>query len=315
MAVNRRTAVAVVVAALALTATACNNDEKSTGAASAAPTTAAAAQPTSAAPSATPEPTKEAPAKLTPAAYLKLVTEKTGSVKSAKITEEILTGGATITATGTIGWSDGLQGDLSMDMSQLPVGQQMAKLTGSKTVPIRYLKDGMYLRLGGEVVEAVGGRHWLHYSYADMAAMNGATADQLKQADPVEGVRSLIASGKVAEAGQETVNGKPATHYTGQLTVDEMTAAAGSGVTDEQVQAMKKKLKTAGISSEQIDVWVDADNLVVKRTEQADTKAGPFKVTVGYSDYGTAVSATAPDQADVVEFAEIAKQAKGGAAG
>ncbi|MFD0272412.1 hypothetical protein ACFVHB_00710 [Kitasatospora sp. NPDC127111] len=312
MARTRNTAIAVVVAALALTATACDNDAKKTDAAPAAPTTAAAAQPTTAAPTPTAEPTKEPPAKLTPAAYLKLVTEKTGSQTSAKITEEISLAGGQITATGTVSWAEGLQGELRMDMSGTPAGKKLSALTGGSTMTARYLKDGMYLRVGGQAVTELDGKHWLHYSYADLGQQGAIGGDQLKNADPVEGVRTLIASGKVSEAGQETVGGKQTTHYTGELAVADLAAATGRGLTAEQAEKLKKNLSTAGITSETVDVWVDADNLVVKRTEQAETKAGPFKVTVTYADYGTKVPTEAPDPSDVAELADL-KAGKGGA--
>lgn len=58
-----------------------------------------------------------------------------------------------------------------------------------------------------------------------------------------------------------------------------------------------------------------ADRLVVKRVEQGATKNGAFKVTVTYSDYGTPVTAPAPDPADTVEPSEPAALDTGGAAG
>ncbi|WP_395295763.1 hypothetical protein ACF9IK_21350 [Kitasatospora hibisci] len=312
---TRNTAVTVVLAALALTATACNGDDKSGNAAPAAPTSAAA-QPATATAAPTAEPTKEAPVKLTPAAYLKLVTEKTGAQTSAKITEEISVGGGRITAAGAISWAAGLQGELQMDMSATPAGKQLSGLTGGSTLTARYLKDGMYMRVGGQAAQELGGKHWLHYTYEDLGkAQGGIGGNQLKSADPVEGVRTLIASGRVSEAGKETVGGKQTTHYTGELTVADLAAAAsGSGLTDEQLAQVKKNLGAAGVTSETVDVWVDSDNLVVKRTEEADTKAGPFKVTVTYSDYGTKVATTAPDASDVAELADVAGAAKGGAA-
>ncbi|MFJ2576274.1 hypothetical protein [Kitasatospora aureofaciens] len=311
MAGTRNTAIAVVLAALALTATACNdnNDDKT----AAAPPSSAAAGTTAPA-GAAPTTSAAAPAKLTPAAFLEQVTRKTGAAKSAKISEDISVAGTTMTGQGAVSWADGLQGDVTMDMSGSPLGKVLSALTGGESAPYRYTKDAMYLRLGGNAVQAVGGRHWLHYDKATMAKASGGGADQLKNADPVQGVRNLIASGKVTEVGQEAVNGKPATHYTGQLTQADIANAAGKGLTDDQLEQTRKNLAAAGIASEQIDVWVDADQLVVKRAEQGDTKSGPFKVTVTYSDYGTPVTTAAPDPADTVEPSELAKLDKGGAA-
>ncbi|MER7750512.1 hypothetical protein [Kitasatospora sp. NPDC097643] len=317
MAGTRKTAVAVVLAALALTATACNdNNDDSKKAAPAAPTTAAA-QPTTAAaptPTATPTPTTpSAPAKLTPALFLEQVTQKTSAAKSAKVDETIAIGEVTMKGKGAVSWADGLQGEITMDLSGSPLAKLLSVVTGGNSAPYRYTKDSMYLRMGGDAVDTFGGRHWLHYSKADIAKASGGGTDQLKNADPVQGVRTLIASGKVTEVGQETVGGKTATHYSGELTANDIAKASGKGLSQDELDKIKDNLDTAGITSEQLDVWVDANQLVVKRTEQADTKAGTLKATVTYSDYGTPVTTTAPDPSDTVELAELAKLDKGGA--
>ncbi|MGW3043176.1 hypothetical protein ACWC9T_24725 [Kitasatospora sp. NPDC001159] len=313
MAGTRKTAVAVVLAALALTATACNNNDDSDGknAAPAAPTTAAATAATNA--------PADPPAKVSPAVFLEQVTQKTGAAKSAKVAESIAVGSVTMKADGAIAWGDGLQGDLTMDMSGTPGAEKMQSSIGSTAFVYRFVEDGMYMQLGGSALEASNGRHWVHVGYDDMAKMQGGaggtgSGDQLKKADPVEGVRTLIASGGVTEVGQETVNGKSATHYSGELKLADLAAANGNKLTPEQLDRLKKSLSTAGITSETIDVWVDADQLVVKRTEQADTKMGAMKVTVTYSDYGTPVTTTAPAKSDTIEVTELAKLAKGGAA-
>ncbi|RKT17354.1 hypothetical protein BX285_1729 [Streptomyces sp. 1114.5] len=314
MAGTRKTATAVVLAALALTATACNDsNDGGRNAAPAAPTTAAAASsaPTSTTPSADAPSTGAKPVKLTPAVLLEQVTQKTTAAKSAKISEVITVGQVTLKGKGAVSWADGLQGDITMDLSDSPLGSVLAPVTGGKTAPYRYTKDAMYMRLGGDAVDAFGGRHWLHYSKTDMAKASGGSTDQLKSADPVQGVRTLIAGGKVTEVGQETVNGKATTHYTGELSADDIAGATGTGLTQDELAQIKDNLTTAGVTSETIDVWVDADKLVVKRTEQADTKVGAMTATVSYSDYGTPVSTTAPDPSDTVELSELAKLDKG----
>ncbi|WBP88356.1 LolA-like protein [Kitasatospora cathayae] len=311
MAGTRKTAVAVVLAALALTATACNDNSASDGknAAPAAPTTAAAATTAPANP----------PVKVSPAVFLEQVTKKTDAAKSAKVTESITMGSVTMKADGAMAWGGGLQGDMTMDMSGTPGAEKMTDAIGGTAFVYRFTPDGMYMKLGGQALQASDGRHWVHIGYGDVAKLQGgagaggaSSADQFKKADPVEGVRTLIASGTVTEVGKETVNGKPATHYTGVLNVAGMAKANG-GLTPEQFDRMKQSLATLGISSETIDVWVDADQLVVKRTEQADTKAGAMKVTVTYSDYGTPVNTTAPDQGDTIEITELAKLGKSAA--
>ncbi|MFD8707791.1 hypothetical protein ACFV1W_35305 [Kitasatospora sp. NPDC059648] len=311
MAGTRKAAVAVVLGALSLTATACNdNNDSGKNAAPAAPTTAAAAT-TQAAP----------PAKVSPAVFLEQVTKKTGAAKSAKVTEDITVGNITMKADGAMAWGDGLRGDMTMDMSGMPGADKMTSSIGGTAFVYRFVTDGMYMKLGGDALQASDGRHWVHIGYGDVAKMQGAAAgggaggaDQFKKADPVEGVRTLIASGTVTEVGRETVNGKSATRYSGVLKVADMAKASGGQLTPEQLDQMKQALTTAGITSETVDVWVDADQLVLKQSVQADTKAGAMKFSVNYSDYGTPVTTTAPDKSDTVEFTELAKLGQNAAA-
>ncbi|MFG2842364.1 hypothetical protein ACGF12_04220 [Kitasatospora sp. NPDC048296] len=307
MAGTRKAAVAVVLAALALTATACNNNDDSKNAAPAAPTTAApttaAAAATSAAAPSTP------PAKVSPAVFLEQVSKKTGAAKSAKVDEVITVGQVTMKGQGAMGWSDGLEADLTMDLTGSPMAKVLEPLTGGPKVHYLYTKDAMFMGLGGQLVQS-GGPRWLRYDKAEMSKASGGSTDQLQSADPVQGVRTLIASGKVTEVGPETVNGKATTHYSGELAAADLVKASGPGVTQEQADLIKQNLDKAGVTSEQVDVWVDADQLVVKRMEQADTKAGPMNVAVSYSDYGTPVIASTPG--DFLTLADLAKLADSG---
>ncbi|MFD7449868.1 hypothetical protein [Kitasatospora sp. NPDC059827] len=297
MAGTRKAAVAVVLAALALTATACNDNGSDGGnAAPAAPTTAAAA--TTAATQAAP------PVKVSPAVFLEQVTKKTGAAKSAKVTEEISVGQVTMKGQGALGWSDGLEADLTMDLTGSPMAKALEPITGGPKVHYLYTADAMYMGLGGQMVQS-GGPRWLRYSKEEMSKLSGGSTDQLQSADPVQGVRTLIATGKVTEVGQETVNGKAATHYSGELAAADLIKATGRGVTQEQADRLKQNLDKAGVASEQVDVWVDADQLVVKRTERADTKNGPVNIAVTYSDYGTPVIAATPG--DFITLADLAK--------
>ncbi|MFF4920946.1 MULTISPECIES: LolA-like protein [unclassified Kitasatospora] len=304
MAGTRKAAVTVVLAALALTATACNNDKPADkNAAPAAPTTAAApATPSAAAP------TGAKPEKVSPAVFLEQVTQKTGAAKSAKVDELIQVGEITMKGQGALSWADGLEADLAMDLSGSPLGKVLAPITGGPKAHYLYTKDAVFLGLGGELLQNSGPR-WVRYTMADMAKASGGATDQLQSADPVQGVRTLIAGGKVTEVGPETVNGKATTHYSGVISAADLAIASTQGITQAQADRIKKGLDAAGIASEQVDVWVDADKLVVKRTEQAESKVGAVNVSVSYSDYGTPVIAATP--VDYIDLADLQKAAAG----
>ncbi|MFD8598585.1 hypothetical protein ACFV1L_26630 [Kitasatospora sp. NPDC059646] len=69
---------------------------------------------------------------------------------------------------------------------------------------------------------------------------------------------------------------------------------------------LRKTFVAAGISAEHIEVWVTADNLMVKKVEQIQSKAGEIRTTAVYSDYGTPVTTAAPGEGDTVDFTELA---------
>ncbi|MGA5823281.1 hypothetical protein ACPC54_36125 [Kitasatospora sp. NPDC094028] len=303
MGIRSRSTVAVLLAALALTATACDGKKDD---AKAAPAPAATAPATATdAPSAP-------PAKVTPAIFLEKVTEKTGAAKSAKIDETITIGGGTIKAKGAASWANGIEADLTMDMSGSPLAKKLEPVTGGPTVQYLYTNVGMYMKLGPDASAELGGHRWLRYTKEDLAKATGTQASQFTSIDPVQGVRALIAGGKVTETGQETVNGKAATHYSGELDVADMISVTGSSLSQEQIDKVKANLAANGVTHEKVDVWVDADMLVVKRVEQASTRAGELNVTVGYSDYGTPVIAAEPY--DYIDMRELQKLPEGATA-
>ncbi|WP_371497602.1 hypothetical protein OG871_16780 [Kitasatospora sp. NBC_00374] len=302
-----RTYLAATAVVLALAATGCGTKNGTgTGDPTAVPTGATSAAPTAQA------------VEVAPAALLKLVGEKTSAAKSAKVegVTELPTGKTAMR--GSISWDNGLQGELTGNAGG-PMADALAKAGGDGTFTARYLSDAMYINMGDGMASQLGGAHWIRYGYADLAKLMGPAGDSLKQqlqnADPVNSVRALIASGQVTKAGTEDVNGTKATRYTGDLSAAEITQAAATGLTQEQIDGLQKQFKAAGISTEHIEVWVSSDNLLVKKVEQIQTTAGTVTSTAQYSDYGTSAAVKAPGRTDTVDFAELMKGAQGAAGG
>ncbi|MFG2692706.1 hypothetical protein [Kitasatospora sp. NPDC048407] len=294
-----RTFLAATAVVLALTATACGNKDADGNVVS---------NKGGAATSSAPE--------LAPAAALALVGEKTSAAKSAKseVTMQVGTGKAT-TVKGSISWEHGLLGELTGTMGGA-MAENLAKAGSDGTFTARYLSDAMYVNMGSAMASQLGGAHWIKYNYADLARLMGPAGDslksQLQSSDPVASVRALIASGKVTKAGTETVNGAQATKYSGDLSATDIAQATAKGLTQEQADALQKQFTAAGITSDHIEVWVTGDNLLVKKVEQMQSRAGEITATATYSDYGTAVAATAPSESDTVDFTKLVAGAKTG---
>ncbi|MFJ3087805.1 hypothetical protein [Streptomyces sp. NPDC086838] len=255
--------------------------------------------------------------KADPIAALVAVQKKTGQAQSARI-DSTMTMGSTMSTkqTGAIDWSDGITGSLTITPTGGAMADSVKQFGGNGTMEARYVKDGYAVDMGEAMAQQTGGKRWISYSYDDLEKLAGASGaalkDQMQNSTPEQGVKSLLASGDVKKVGQEDVRGVSATHYSGTIDVAKLTAKFGNLSADEIAQ-LKKQLAQSGITTEKIDIWVDDNDLLVKKTERGDMKTGELNSTVYYSDYGTKVSVERPPADQTVDFMELMKQQQGAA--
>ncbi|MGW8981075.1 hypothetical protein ACWGQ9_00255 [Streptomyces parvus] len=254
----------------------------------------------------------DAVAKASPVAALKQVQQKTGGAQSAKV-EGTTEMGSTMSMkqSGVIGWADGLSGAITVTYTGGTMGEALKKAGGDGSVEARYFKDEYYANAGAGMAASTGGKNWIRYSYKDLAELGGASGDvmqdQIQNSTPEEGVKALLASGDVKKVGQEDVRGVSATHYSGTVDVAELTAK-NSSLDAKQLAAFKEQLALAGVTTQTVDIWVDENDLLVKKTERAEMKTGTLNSTLFYSDYGTEVPSEKPEASDTVDFKELLKQ-------
>lgn len=254
-------------------------------------------------------------AKAEPIAALLAVQKKTGGANSAKV-EGTTTMGTQVSMkqTGAIDWSDGISGALQITYTGGSMADAMKQFSGDGTMQARYFKDGYAANMGDAFAQQVGGKHWINYSYADLAELSGASGEvmkeQMQNTTPDQGVKALLASGDVKKAGQEDIRSVATTHYTGTVDVAELTAK-NSELDAAQLAEFKKQLSDAGITKETVDIWVDKNDLLVKKTERGQMKTGELNSTVFYSDYGTKVSVERPPASDSIDLSELLKQQQG----
>lgn len=247
-----------------------------------------------------------------PVAALQQVREKTGTAQSARIEGTTEMGDAiSVKQSGTVGWADGLTGSLTITYTGGTMAKALKAGGSDGTVQARYLKDEYYANMGDAFAADIGGKHWIRYGYKDLAELGGPAGDVLKEqvqnSTPEQGVKSLLAAGDVQKVGQEDIRGVSATHYSGTVDVAELTGRTAA-LDAEQLTALKEQLSAAGITTQTVDIWVDANDLLVKKTERGETANGAFNSTVFYSDYGTDVFAEKPPAADTVDFKDVLKQ-------
>jgi hypothetical protein len=182
--------------------------------------------------------------------------------------------------------------------------------TGSTSMQARYLSDAYYAKMGEAFAGQTGGKHWIKYAYDDLAKIAGGSGaflkDQMQNSSPNQSVKLLLASGDVKKVGDETVRGEKTTHYAGTVNVSDL-AAKSSHLTASQLADLKKQFTQAGITTEDVDIWVNGKDLLVKAVSKGELSSGTMSSTTYYSDYGVKVAAVAPPAGDTTDFKDLLK--------
>lgn len=240
---------------------------------------------------------------------LEQASKSTEEKKSAKVegqqTQGTPRGEISTKTEGSVDWSGG---GTTAEMTVTQQGSGTSGLpTSGKPMPARYTEDAMYVNLGDQFAATAGkGKHWMKYDYDKLAQQAGPSGalikDQMQNNNPARSVDLLLASGKVKKVGSETVKGKKADHYSGTIKVAELARMQSKKLSEKDLDQLSDQLQQQGFNTEKVDVWIDGDNLLVKKQERAKGKNGDLDSTVFYSDYGTEVSVEVPAAPDTVSF-------------
>ncbi|TGZ16218.1 putative lipoprotein [Streptomyces sp. S816] len=244
------------------------------------------------------------------AAVLRDVEQSTDKADSAKVRATTSMGDImAMNADGALTWGNGLKGNLDITYTGGKLADSMRK-AGTSHMEARYLPDAYYAKMSDAFAQQTGGKHWVKYDFDYLAKVGGASGaymkDQLQTSTPNQSVKMLLASGDVKKVGVETVDGQHTTHYAGTVDVAAL-AGKGSNLSADQLTALKQQLKQSGITTDAIDIWVNDQNLLAKKSEKAATANGTLTSTAHYSDYGVAVTAEAPPAADTMDIADMMK--------
>ncbi|GHI05644.1 hypothetical protein AQI88_10605 [Streptomyces cellostaticus] len=247
---------------------------------------------------------------VSPLAALRSAEKSTDKAESAKVRSTTSIGDTmSMTADGALAWGDGLKGNLTITYTGGKMADAMRK-AGTTSMEARYLPDAYYAKMSEKFAQQFGGKHWIRYAYDDLAKLGGGSGaylqDQMKNTTPNQSVKLLLASGDVKKVGEEKISGVDATHYSGTVNVADL-ADKNSNLTADQLAGLKKQLSQAGVTTETVDIWVNGQDLLVKKVEKADMATGAMTSTAYYSDYGVKVSAEAPPAADTKDFKDLMK--------
>ncbi|MET7569671.1 hypothetical protein ABZT04_14390 [Streptomyces sp. NPDC005492] len=249
--------------------------------------------------------------RVSPIAALRSAEQSTDKEDSAKVESSTVMGSLmSMDAKGNLGWGDGITGTLTMTYTGGTLADTM-RAAGSTSMEARYLPDAYYAKMGEKFAEQAGGKHWIKYAYDDLAKLGGSSGaylkDQMQNSTPNQSVKLLLASGDVKKVGTESVRGQQTTHYSGTVNVADL-ASKNSNLTAAQLAGLKKQLTAAGVSTEQVDIWVNSQDLLVKKVEKGEMSSGQYTQTAYYSDYGAKVTATVPPAGDTEDFTDLLKK-------
>ncbi|AZP19748.1 hypothetical protein EJC51_28975 [Streptomyces aquilus] len=256
--------------------------------------------------------------KVSPIAALRSAEKSTDAADSAQVESTTVMGSMmSMTADGALGWADGISGTLTIEYTGGTMADTMRQL-GTTKMEARYLPDAYYAKMGDAFAEQAGGKHWIRYDYDDLADLAGGSGaylkDQMQNTTPNQSVKLLLASGDVKKVGEEKVRGKDTTHYSGTVDVADL-AGKNSSLSESQLADLKKQLEQAGVTTETVDIWVDDQDLLVKKVEKGQMATGELTQTAYYSDYGVKVSAEKPPAGDTEDFKTLLEKQGGTVAG
>ncbi|MFD5267220.1 hypothetical protein [Streptomyces sp. NPDC058335] len=248
---------------------------------------------------------------VSPIAALRTAEKSTDGADSAKVESTTTMGSVmAMTADGSLGWGDGLTGTLTITYTGGTMADTMRQM-GTTSMEARYLPDAYYARMGDAFAEQAGGKHWIKYPYEALETLGGGSGaylkDQMENSTPNQSVKLLLASGDVRRVGEEKVRGERTTHYSGTVEVADL-ATRNSSLSESQLADLKEQLEQAGVTTETVDIWVDDENLLVKKVEKGQSANGTYSQTAYYSDYGTPVDTEVPPVADTADFSELLQQ-------
>jgi hypothetical protein len=200
------------------------------------------------------------------------------------------------------------EGVASDDGKQL---QAKVTMTPLGSFEERLVGDSIYVNFGDIpkiADELPAGKPWLQLSFADLQSATGVDlqqlVDQAKNSGPSQGLANLQGlSGDVEKVGDDTIDGRHATHYRASIDYAKVAEKA-SGYSPE----IAEKLQQLGTVP--ADVWIDDDDHVVKMHYTIAAGAisggsGSADFTLQMGDIGEPVTVDAPPADQTIGFTDF----------
>jgi hypothetical protein len=182
-----------------------------------------------------------------------------------------------------------------------------------KSIDVVTLKNAVYIHIPSVASQVTKGKEWLRFDEKSLPASVTKTVDptQLSKINPQKALAQLTASVSVKKLKSATVRGTATTHYHVAVEVAKVVGLLPKA----QQAAQLKALKSAGLKTLPIDVYVSGDGFVrrvaVALTNlkvQKGTPAATVKLSVDLYDFGHQVHVTAPPAAKTADGSKLLAQ-------
>jgi hypothetical protein len=243
---------------------------------------------------------------------------KTSTAESAHFSFTIgITGAGTSTSGFTVGGAGGLDTKHQAATFTVNLGALAGVLGGAvggvsvpKTIGVVSLKNVVYVHLPSLASQVTPGKEWLRFDSSSVpTSVTGGVKPS--QVDPQKALATLTTSLSVHKLGSTTMRGASTAHYRIAANVAKLVTILPKA----QQAAELKALKSAGIKSLPIDVYVDGSGYV-RRVAIALTnlkvRAGltpaSIKLSFDLFDFGHSVHVAAPPAGKTADGARVLAQ-------
>jgi hypothetical protein len=222
--------------------------------------------------------------------------QQAGSARYTGTTDPGL--GQPVSFEGTLSWKDTLTGEMNMTGSGLPGGGT-----------VRITEDALYTSIPSGLPGPMAGKRWGKFSYDDMETVFGPTGKvfgaAMTQTNPVRTAAMLRQAGDLKLVGEEQRTGVATRHFAGTIEPAKLVADLKLGLTDTVIAQLRSEYQKTGINSEQLDVWLDEQNLPVHvEARTTDSTGRQVAYAADYSDYGQPQQISPPSADEVYDLGE-----------
>jgi hypothetical protein len=210
-----------------------------------------------------------------------------------------------VSGSGAMSWKP-----VAMDMT-MTMPQIAEQLGGDGSMRMMMSGTTMYMNMGDAAAAKSGGKHWTKMDLSAAGASGQALAGQMNSNagnDPSTQLKLFTSSTDINRVGQETVDGVQTTHYSGTIDTAKLAAAQ-----DQSLKSLLAASSKLGLSTLNVDLWVNAQNLPVRIHESTpSTGSTQFDVLADYTDYSAnPVTITPPPADDTTDLSALLKGAPG----